>query len=162
MKGVSHGKRLKPCSLTSGTGEQFLVSMPGEANHRAVAKANLNEPRNTIMRAASVSETSTPALSSSAMKPVSMQESTTQLHGALRGQRGQRDGKELLGTWENPRGACGVSRVQPVEWRINKSGDRRWGVGEVHSSDETGESQRSEGTLAVGKLPQKRRELIGR
>ena len=129
------------------------MSKPGEANHRAVVNSNLNEPRKTKKRMASVSNR---------MKPALMGATTTQPHEVLRGQRGQRDGTELLGTWDNPRGVCGVSRTQPVEWRINKSGDCRWGVGEVHSSDEFGESRWSEGALATGKLPQKQRELIGR
>ena len=129
------------------------MSKPGEANHRAVVNSNLNEPRKTKKRMASVSNR---------MKPALMWATTTQLHEVLRGQRGQRDGTEMLGTWENPSGARGVSRLQQVEWRINKSGDRRWGVGEVHSSDEVGESRWSEGALATGKLPQRQRELIGR
>jgi hypothetical protein len=129
------------------------VTKPGEANHRAAARANLNEPRNTNSRTASVSD---------CMKPALMWETTDSPHEVLRGQRGQRDGTELLGTWENPRGAGGVSHMQRVGWRINKPCDCRWGVGEVHSSDEAGESPWSEGALAVGKQPQKRKELIGR
>ncbi len=105
------------------------------------------------MRAARVSEL---------LKPVFVQASTTQLHEVLRGQREQRDGTEMLGTWENPGGVCGVSHAQRVGHRINKMMRCRREVGEAHSSDEAGESRWSEGALATDKLTQKRRELIGR
>jgi hypothetical protein len=153
MKGVSRNNRLKLCSQASGAGEQFLVSKPGEANHRAAVNSNPNEPRNTKMGTARVSEI---------LKPALMQESTTQLHEVLRGQREQRDGTEMLGTWENPGGVCGVSRAQRVRHRINKMMRCRREVGEVHSSDEVGENRWSEGALATDMLTQKRRELIGR
>ena len=96
-------------------------------------------------------------------KPVTRREATfTGSGGVLRGQRGQRDGTEMLGTWENLPGASGVSRAQPVVWRSNKSGDCRGEVGEAHSSNEAGESRWSEGALATDKLTQNLRELIGR
>jgi hypothetical protein len=73
----------------------------------------------------------------------------------------QRDGTEVLGTWEKPCGARGVSRAQPACGRINKHAGRREAVGEAHSSEEAGESPWSEGALAADKLTQKQRELIG-
>jgi hypothetical protein len=96
------------------------------------------------------------------LKPAFMQGSTTQLHEVLLGQREQRDGTGKLGTWENSCGVSGVSRPQQASHRINKMASRRREVGEVHSSDEAGESRWSEGALAANKLTQKRRELIGR
>lgn len=130
------------------------MSKPGEANHRAVARANpLIKPRNTKMRAAS---------GSGAVKPALLQQPTARLQQALRGIEGQRDGTVMLGTWENPGGVRGVSRAQRASHRINKMTCCRWDVGEAHSSDEVGESRWSEGALAANKLTQKRRELIGR
>ena len=96
------------------------------------------------------------------MKPALVGETTAQLHEVLRGQRGQRDGKEKLGTWENPAGVQGVSHAQQASYRINKKTRCRREGGEVRSSVEASESWWSEGTLAVGKQPQKQRELIGR
>ena len=84
-----------------------------------------------------------------------MQGSTAQLHEVLRGQREQRDGTEMLGTWENPGGVCGVSRAQRASRRINKMMSCRREVGEAHSSVEAGESRGSEGALATDKLTQK-------
>lgn len=153
MKGVSHGKRLKPCNRTSGVGERSLASKPGEANRRAAAGANPIEPRNTKMRVASVSDD---------MKPALWQQPTVKLPQTLRGYQGQRDGTEELGTWDHPIGARGVSRVQRACQRSNKLGCYRWEVGEAHSSDEAGESQWSEGALAPDKLTEKQGELIGR
>ena len=122
------------------------MSKPGEAKHRAVARANpWTKPRNTKMRVASVSET---------MKPVSSQHTTAWLRWVLRGDEGQRDAKDELGTWENPSGAHGVSRAQRACQRSKKLGCCRWEVGEAHSSDETGESPWSEGALVTGKLTQ--------
>ena len=96
------------------------------------------------------------------VKPEFLPESTTQRQGTLRGQREQRDGTEMLGTWDNPRGVHGVSRAQPVLTRINKREDCRGEVGGVHSSVEAGESRWSEGALAIVKLTKRSPELIGR
>jgi len=86
------------------------------------------------------------------MKPALMQVSTRQLHGVLRGQREQRGGTEMLGTWENLGSASGVSREQRA-WHPNHKMQCCWrGVGEVHSTDEAGESRWREGALATGKL----------
>ena len=90
-----------------------------------------------------------------------MQASTKQLHEVLRGQGEQRDGTEMLGTWENPGGVRGVSRAQRASHRINKMTCCRREVGEAHSTDEAGESRWREGALATGKLTQKPLELIG-
>ena len=130
------------------------MSKPGEAKHRAVARANpYLKPRNTKMRAASVSDDMKPALS---------QQPTTRLRQALRGDEGQRDAKDELGTWDTPHGAHGVSRAQPTGRRSNKLTCRRGEVGEAHSSDEVGESRWSEGALATDTLTQNLKELIGR
>ena len=153
MKGVNHDNRLKSCSRSSGAGERFPASKPGEAKHRAVARANLClKPRNAKMRVASASETMKPALS---------RQPTAWPRQALRGGEGQRDAKDRLGTWDPLRGACGVSRAQRAGMRINKHARRREEVGEAHSSDEAGESRWSEGALATGKRTQKWQELIG-
>lgn len=105
------------------------------------------------MRVASVSEI---------MKPALLQQPTAWLQRALRGGEGQRDAREMSGTWENPHGARGVSRAQQERQRINKLGRCRGEVGEAHSSDEAGESRKSEGALATDMLTQRRGELIGR
>ena len=153
MKGVNHGNRLKPCSRTSGAGERFPASEPGEAKHRAVARANpCTKPRNANLRAASVSD---------CMKPALSQQPTARLRQALRGDEGQRDAKEELGTWDHPHDACGVSRRQQWRQRSNKLTPGRGEVGEAHSSDESGESRRSEGALATDTLTQKLEGLIG-
>ena len=146
MKGVSHGKRLKPCSRTSGACQQWRVSKPGEANRRAAAQANSIEPRKDKTRVASASD---------CMKPASLQEPTRSMQGTLRGSRRQRDGKEMLGTWENPQDASGGSRLQPVAVRNHKHGSCFGDVGEAHSSDEGGESRWSEGALATDKPTEK-------
>jgi len=153
MKGVSHDNRLKSCSRASGRWERSCLSKPGEANHRAAVKSNPNEPRKTKMRT---------ARGSGYLKPAFMQGSTTQLPEVLRGQREQRDGTELLETWESPGGVRGVSRVQRECPRNHKRIGCRREVGEVHSSVDAGESWWSEGALAANKPTQKRRELIGR
>jgi hypothetical protein len=95
------------------------------------------------------------------MKPASSQQSTAWLRWVLRGDEGQRDAKEELGTWDHPHGACGVSRRQQVSPRSNKQMRRRGEVGAVHSSDEAGESRWSEGAVATDRLTQNLRELIG-
>jgi hypothetical protein len=95
------------------------------------------------------------------MKPALSQQPTARLRWVLRGGGGQRDAKEELGTWDNPHGACGVSRMQQACQRSNKLMSRRGEVGEAHSSEEAGESRRSEGALATDMLTQNLRELIG-
>lgn len=116
-------------------------------------QVNPIEPRNTIMRVASASDI---------VKPASLPGSTTQRQGTLRGQREQRDGTDLLGTWESPRSAPGVSRAQPGLTRINKREDCCGEVGGAHSSEEAGESRKSEGALAIVKLTGRSPELIGK
>jgi hypothetical protein len=61
MKGISHDNRLKSCSQSGGGGEQFPASKPGEANHRAVMRMNLIEPRYATMGVASMSKNVKPA-----------------------------------------------------------------------------------------------------
>ena len=94
------------------------------------------------------------------MKPALSQQPATRLRQALRGDEGQRDAKEELGTWDHPHGACGVSRRQRGRQRSNKRMTGRGEVGEARSSDEPGESRRSEGALATDTLTQNLRELI--
>lgn len=99
---------------------------------------------------------------SNVLKPALMQSTTAHLHGVLRGQRGQRDGTELLGTWEDLDGASGVNRrrgrgIESIRCRAAVRG-----VGEARSSVEAGESRWSEGALAMDTLTQNLQELIGR
>jgi hypothetical protein len=153
MKGISHGKRLKPCSRDSGAGERSLASKPVEANCRAAARANPHlKPRNANLRTASVSD---------CMKPASSPQATARWRWVLRGREGQRGRKEVLGTWDTPHGAGGVSRTQRASQRNHKLAGRRGEVGEAHSSDEAGESWWSEGALATGMRTQKHLDLIG-
>jgi hypothetical protein len=51
--------------------------------------------------------------------------------------------------------------MQQACQRSNKLMSRRGEVGEAHSSEEAGESRRSEGALATDMLTQNLRELIG-
>jgi hypothetical protein len=153
MKGISHGKRLKPCSRDSGAGGRLPVSKPVEASCRAAARANpCFKPRNANLRTASVSD---------CMKPASSPPTTARRRWVLRGREGQRGRKGVLGTWDTPHGAGGVSRTQQAGGRSNKLSGCRGEVGEVHSSDEVGESRWSEGALAIGKRTQKPLDLIG-
>jgi hypothetical protein len=82
------------------------------------------------------------------MKPASLQVSTMQLQGTLRGHREQRDGTAMLGTWEVPP-ARTVSAVRSRFPHESISAGAAGGdVGEAHSSIEAGESRWSEGALA--------------
>jgi hypothetical protein len=96
MKGVSHDNRLKSCSQSGGGGERSPVLRPGAANHRAVIRLNPIEPRNATIRVAKPSRM---------VKPASLPSSTTHRQWTLRGRQEQRDGTDLLGTWEIPHGA---------------------------------------------------------
>ena len=100
------------------------------------------------MRVARVSEN---------MKPASLQVSTKQLQGTLRGHREQRDGTALLGTWEIPAArTVSAVRSRPSHESISAEAAVRE-VGEARSSCEAGESRWSQGALAADKPTQKQR-----